>query len=109
MKYEKESDLYLVETNSLRFYYELKKIKYLDWLYRLDYDKIPYEDLQLLLGASVELANNLYDEQVSEILPLRERKVIKKIGSENNEKSTKFDKYKLVDYDLFNPLTNHCK
>ena len=58
---------------------DASKIKYLDWLYRLDYDKIPYEDLQSLLEASVELANNLYDEQVSEILPLRERKVIKKL------------------------------
>ena len=56
------------------------KIKYLDWLYRLDYDKIPYEDLQSLLEASVELVNDLYDEQVSEILPLRERKVIKKLS-----------------------------
>lgn len=55
------------------------KIKYLDWLYQLDYDRIPYEDLQSLLEASVELANNLYDEQVSVILPLGERKVIKKL------------------------------
>lgn len=28
---------------------------------------------------SVELASNLYDEQVSEILPLEERKMIKKL------------------------------
>lgn len=55
------------------------KIKYLDWLYRLDYNKNPYETLQSLLEASVELANNLYDEQVSEILPLVERKIIKKL------------------------------
>lgn len=38
----------------------------------IDYDKIPYEDLQSLLGTSVALANNLYDEQVSEILLLEE-------------------------------------
>lgn len=58
---------------------DASKIKYLDWLYRLDYDKNPYETLQSLLEASVELASNLYDEQVSEILPLRERKMIKKL------------------------------
>ncbi len=49
------------------------------WLYRLDYGKKPYEDLQSLLDASVNLVNNLYDEQVNEILPLRERKMIKKL------------------------------
>ena len=53
------------------------KVKYLDWLYRLDYGKDPYEDLQSLLDASVNLVNNLYDEQVNEILPLSERKMIK--------------------------------
>lgn len=58
---------------------DASKIKYLDWLYRLDYDKIPYEDLNLLLEASVELANNLYDEQISEMLPLEGRSVIKKL------------------------------
>lgn len=56
---------------------DASKIKYLDWLYRLDYDKNPYETLQSLLEASVELTNNLYDEQLSEILPLEERKIIK--------------------------------
>jgi len=58
---------------------DASKIKYLDWLYRLDYDKNPYETLQSLLEASVELTNNLYNEQVSEILPLEERKIIKKL------------------------------
>lgn len=56
---------------------DASKIKYLDWLYKLDYDKMPHEDLQSLLESSVELASNLYDEQVSEILPLGERKMIK--------------------------------
>ncbi len=55
------------------------KVKYLDWLYRLDYGKDPYEDLQSLLDASANLVNNLYDEQVNEILPLSERKMIKKL------------------------------
>lgn len=58
---------------------DASKIKYLDWLYRLYYDKIPYENLQSLLGASAELASNLYDEQANEILSLEERKIIKKL------------------------------
>lgn len=58
---------------------DASKIKYLDWLYKLDYGKNPYEDLHSLLEASIELANNLYDEQVSEILPLKERKIVKRI------------------------------
>lgn len=55
------------------------KIKYLDWLYKLDYDKIPCEDLTSLLDLSIELANNLYDGQITEILPLEERKIVKKL------------------------------
>ena len=55
------------------------KIKYLDWSYELDYGKNPYEDLQSSLEVSIELANNLYDGQVSEILPLEERSIVKKI------------------------------
>ena len=58
---------------------DASKIKYLDWLYELDYGKIPYEDLQSSLEVSIELANNLYDGQVSEILPLEERNIVKKI------------------------------
>lgn len=41
--------------------------------------KNPYEDLQSLLESSVELTNNLYDEELSKILPLEERKIIKKL------------------------------
>ncbi len=55
---------------------DASKIKYLDWLYKLDYDKNPYENLQSLLEASVELASNLYGEKSSEILPLEERKIM---------------------------------
>ncbi len=58
---------------------DASKIKYLDWLYGLDYDKIPYEDLQSLLEASIELANNLYDGQASQVYPLEERKFLKKL------------------------------
>lgn len=58
---------------------DASKIKYLDWLYKLDYDKVPYEDLKLLLESSMELANNLYDGELSEILPLEGRSIIKKL------------------------------
>lgn len=58
---------------------DASKIKYLDWLYKLDYDKMPLEDLQSLLESSIELVNNLYDEHPVEILPLEERSIIKKL------------------------------
>ena len=57
---------------------DASKIKYLDWLYKLDYGKSPYEDLKSLLESSIELVNNLYDEQSAEILPLTERRITKK-------------------------------
>lgn len=55
---------------------DASKIKYLDWLYKLDYDKDPYENLQLLLESSIELANNLYNGELSEMLPLEKRNII---------------------------------
>lgn len=58
---------------------DASKIKYLDWLYKLDYGKSPYEDLKSLLESSIELVNNLYDEQSAEILPLTERRITKKL------------------------------
>ena len=58
---------------------DASKIKYLDWLYKLDYGKLPYEDLKSLLESSIELVNNLYDEQSAEILPLTERRITKKL------------------------------
>lgn len=41
-----------------------KKIKYLDWLYKEDYNKNPINDLDELLRESIILANNLYDEKI---------------------------------------------
>ncbi len=67
------------------------KIKYLDQLYKLDYGKVPYEDLQSLLEASVELISDLYDEQMSEILLLGEGKMIKSQKCEGND-----DLYKIM-------------
>lgn len=55
------------------------KTKYLDWLYKLDYNKELCSDLALLLLTAIDMANNLYDEEIDEILPLRERKIIQKL------------------------------
>ncbi len=59
---------------------DASKIKYLDWIYKLDYDKIPYEDLPSLLASSIELANNLYDGRKSKLLPLKERIIARKLA-----------------------------
>ena len=40
-----------------------KKVKYLDWLYKVDYDKEPILKLDELLKESIILANKLYDEK----------------------------------------------
>ncbi len=61
---------------------DASKIKYLDWLYALDYNKTPYDDLQSLLEESVQLVDNLYDQQLGEVLPLEERKIIRKLVRE---------------------------
>jgi hypothetical protein len=37
-----------------------KKIKYLDWLYKLDYNKDALNNLSKLLSESIELCNELY-------------------------------------------------
>ncbi len=54
------------------------KIKYLDWLYKEDYDKNPINNLEKLLEESIILANHLYDEKNSEILPLGKRKILER-------------------------------
>ncbi len=59
---------------------EASKIKYLDWLYKLDYDKEPFNDLNSLLIDSLSMANNLYNAEENEILPLSERKMIRKLN-----------------------------
>lgn len=41
---------------------DASKIKYLDWLYKLDYKKDPISDLNSLLQESIQLANDLYKE-----------------------------------------------
>lgn len=59
------------------------KTKYLDWLYKLDYDKDPYTDLETLLRDSSLLANNLYCESRYEMLPLSNRKILKKLDNKS--------------------------
>jgi hypothetical protein len=54
------------------------KIKYLDWLYKEDYHKEPIVELDVLLSESIKLANQLYDEKTSEILPLNKRKILER-------------------------------
>lgn len=39
-----------------------EKIKYLDWLYELDYNEVPYNDLNNLLENAIKRANQLYHE-----------------------------------------------
>jgi len=54
------------------------KIKYLDWLYKEDYNKEPINNLEELLKETLLLVNNLYDEKNTEILPLNKRKILEK-------------------------------
>lgn len=54
------------------------KIKYLDWLYKEDYKKEPINNLEELLKETILLANNLYEEKNSKILPLNKRKILER-------------------------------
>ena len=36
------------------------KIKYLDWLYKLDYEKEPFSNLEKLLKEAIELSDELF-------------------------------------------------
>lgn len=58
---------------------EASKIKYLDWLYRIDYDKEPVSDLEILLKQAVALCDKLFDHSQSEIIPLAQRAILKKV------------------------------
>lgn len=55
-----------------------KKVKYLDWLYKMDYNKEPILNLDELLKESIKLADKLYKENSFEILPLEKRKILKR-------------------------------
>ena len=41
---------------------DAEKIKYLDWLYELDYNEAPYNDFNKLLENAIKKANQLYHE-----------------------------------------------
>ena len=54
------------------------KNKYLDWLYKLDYNKEPFNDLDKLLKEAIKMVDELYENTNYEILPLKERVILKK-------------------------------
>ncbi len=56
------------------------KTKYLDWLYRVDYGVLPFNDLESLLASVLSMTDKLYDGKITEILPLGERKILGKEG-----------------------------
>ena len=56
---------------------EAKKIKYLDWLYKIDMNIEPFNNLEDLLINSVELANKIGINEQTEILPIQKRKIMK--------------------------------
>ena len=54
------------------------KNKYLDWLYKVDYNKEPFNDLDELLKEAIKMVDELYENTNYEILPLNERVILKK-------------------------------
>ena len=58
---------------------DASKTKYLDWLYKVDCNEDPYNDLSLLLDSAKDLANKLYDGSDHEILSLDKRSILQKI------------------------------
>lgn len=55
-----------------------KKTKYLDWLYKYDYKKDVYNNLEDLLIEAIKEADLKYDGKERSILPLEERKIMDK-------------------------------
>ena len=54
------------------------KNKYLDWLYKTDYNKEPFNDLDKLLKEAIKMVDELYENTNYEILPLNKRVILKK-------------------------------
>ena len=54
-----------------------KKIKYLDWLYKVDTNLDPYNNIEALLLESINKANEVGINYENEILPIKERKILK--------------------------------
>lgn len=56
------------------------KIKYLDWLYEVDYNKKPFDNLKELLAEAICVSDKLYDGGGYKILPVQYRKILEKGG-----------------------------
>ena len=54
-----------------------KKIKYLDWLYKVDTNMEPYNSIEDLLLSSISKANEVGISFENEMLPLQKRKLLK--------------------------------
>ena len=54
-----------------------KKNKYLDWLYELDTNMKPINNLEELLKESINKANEIGVNKKNEILALKDRKIVK--------------------------------
>ena len=54
-----------------------QKIKYLDWLYKVDTEKDPFTNIEELLFNSVKMADKLGVNTNTNILPLSERQIMK--------------------------------
>ena len=54
------------------------KVKYLDWLYKIDCDKEPIFELENLLKEAINLVETLYNPEEFEIIPVKQRKILEK-------------------------------
>ena len=55
---------------------EAVKIKYLDWLYKVDIGLEPVNNINDLLLEAIELSNKLFNDVEMEIAPLKDRKIL---------------------------------
>lgn len=58
------------------------KVKYLDWLYKVDYNKEPFNDLEELLKETINLVDELYENTNYRVLPLDKRVILEKENAE---------------------------
>lgn len=56
---------------------DARKIKYLDWLYKVDTDLKPYNNLKDLMFSAIIKANEIGVNYQNEILPIQKRKILK--------------------------------
>lgn len=60
---------------------DASKIKYLDWLYNVDYGIEADKSLEDVMADSVNLAEKLYDGETYKVIPLQYRKILEKESS----------------------------